>query len=132
MHKVAIIGAAGQIGTALISRLEHDKKLTPIGICRNKVSAELLRAFECEVRIGDVADPDQTHGLIGDCETVINCAFAPGLPRQSKNANDAIIRRVSAVLSGSDGKWFVHLSSVVVYGLLPNAKSTYERPIPDS
>jgi nucleoside-diphosphate-sugar epimerase len=134
--RVAILGAGGQIGTALVKRYAEDAGLRPVAVLRNAVSAARHRSIHgVEVRVGDVCAPGEATRLVGDCDAVVNCAIATGLPRAARAANAALIGAVASVARETRClRAFVHLSSVLVYGAMyhPSTGSRFERPRPTS
>ncbi len=128
--RVGITGAGGQIGSLLIERLSAHSALEVIAICRNTVSAGMLDPLGCSVRIGSIAEPDSANKLLGDCNAVVHCALAVGLPKQARLMNKTMIRCFSHVRAI---KTIIYLSSVAVYGsCIDQSVNTYARPRPDT
>jgi nucleoside-diphosphate-sugar epimerase len=129
--KVAITGAGGQIGSFLTERLSaQHPELEVVAICRNTVSAGLLDITGCSVRVGSITEPDSAFRLLEDCDAIIHCALAVGLPRESRLSNEAMIQSISRP---PKVKTIVYLSSVAVYGSCINSTiNTYTRPVPDT
>ncbi len=134
---IAIIGAAGQVGSVLVRRLSRLHGMQPIAVCRNVISAGIVHFScpECEIRVGSVSDKDMARKLIGDCDVVINCALAaaPGGPKKSRQANTGILDGFFAL---EKLQLLIHFSSISVYGDfisdLTASRSTFTNPKPDN
>lgn len=129
--RVAITGAGGQIGSFLTGRLSaQHPEFEVVAICRNSVSAGLLDNTGCSVRVGSITEPASALRLLEDCDAVIHCALAVGLPRESRLSNEAMIRSISRL---PKVKTIIFLSSVAVYSsCIDRSINTYTRPCPDT
>ena len=128
--KVAVTGANGRIGSALLARFVEIGGFEPIGVCRNAMGAALVDGIPCQVRIGSTEERESAQRLLGDCDAVVNCAWAVGLPGESIRRNEAIMRSICSV---SRVTTTVFLSSIAIYGACIDAtRSTFSRPRPDS
>lgn len=135
--RVAVIGAAGQVGSALVRQLLNFDNIHTIGICRNTISAGMIKSMapDCEIRIGSITEKDSAKKILGDCDIIINCALAmiSGKPKESRQLNEAMIdtfcrlERVNTI---------VHMSSLSVYGSIIDfdkfPKNSFDRPRPQS
>jgi nucleoside-diphosphate-sugar epimerase len=134
--KVAVIGAAGQVGSAIVRALGQDSDLTPIAVVRNDVAAQAVGVMsKVEVRIGTMRDEATAATLLEGCDAAINCSLATGLPAAARKANEApILAIAAAVRHGLPMSAFVHFSTVGVYGLFhdPVLGGTFERPRADT
>ncbi|MGH7949844.1 MAG: NAD-dependent epimerase/dehydratase family protein [Candidatus Binataceae bacterium] len=134
-NKVAVTGATGQVGAALVRRL-HDEGYHVVAATRNALGAALVQASvpECDIRVGSVARVDGKH-LLDDCDVIVNCALASsgGNPRQAYVRNRAL---VDGLLEAKSLRRLVHFSSVAIYGELirqhRNESRAFERPPADS
>lgn len=132
--KVAITGAAGQIGSVLVRRMLELPHIDTIAICRNSISAGILHLScpQCNVRIGSISEIDSAAKLLGDADVIINCALAmiSGNPKESRFVNDAM---ADCLFHMKKMERLIHLSSLSVYGgCIDGAKSKFENPRPDS
>jgi nucleoside-diphosphate-sugar epimerase len=135
--KVAVTGAAGQVGSVLVRRLQQYPEIETIAVCRNTLSAALIAdtARGCQIRIGSIADAKSAAKILNDCDAIINCALAmiSGKPKLSRNMNKTMIDNYAGI---ERLKKFVHMSSISVYGgcidRTKKAKSTFENPRPDN
>ena len=129
-RRVGIIGAAGQVGSALLKTLNTDRELTAFGICRNSVSAARVACQGMPVRIARTEDAEQLTQATRDLDILVNCA----LPQYGSSRTSAANRRLANSLAAAcAGKHLVHLSSVAVYGTFISArKSLFDNPKPDS
>lgn len=126
--RVAILGAGGQIGRTLLTRLRSDAKVRVVGITRNSLTAAPLREAGFEVRCGSVMDEKERARLIGDADVVVNCASASCLWGQARMEDRATVEAALAM-----SKRLIHFSSVAVYSsCVDPSRNTYERPRPDA
>ncbi|MFZ5862164.1 MAG: NAD-dependent epimerase/dehydratase family protein [Nitrospirota bacterium] len=128
--RVAILGSGGQVGSFLVRRLSELQGLDVVPVCRNDVSAGFIDAMGYRARVGSVEEIGFARRLIGDCEIVINCAIAVGLPRESRQLNEGIIDSIAQL---PNVRRVVHFSSVAVYGsCIDLSRSTFEAPKADT
>ena len=132
--KVAVTGAAGQIGSVLVRRMLELPHIDPIAICRNSISAGIIHfsSPQCNIRIGSITDIDSAKQLLGDAEVIINCALAmiSANPKESRLQNEAM---TDCFFSMEKMERLIHLSSLSVYGgWIDGTKSEFEKPRPDS
>lgn len=125
--KVAVTGATGQVGAALVRRL-HDEGVPVVAAVRNELGAALVDAETpgCEIRIGSLTPDTGAAHLLDDCDVVVNCALASsgGNPRQAYARNRQL---VDGLLQARSLRWLVHFSTVAVYGELIRAARDAER-----
>jgi len=135
-QKVAVVGAAGLVGSALARHL-HREGWSVIATTRNTLGAALVHASapDCEIRVGSLTpDPGEAH-LLDDCDVVLNCALTSsgGIPRQAYTANR---RLVDGMLRAKSLRWLIHFSTVAVYGELiagyEDEERGFRRPRPGS
>jgi nucleoside-diphosphate-sugar epimerase len=130
-NKIAITGATGQVGAALVRRL-HDEGWHVVAATRNALGAALVHASvpDCDIRVGSLARTDGKH-LLDDCDVIINCALASsgGNPRQAYVRNRALM---DGLLEAKALRRLVHFSTVAVYGELirqqRDERRAFERP----
>lgn len=128
--KVAVVGAAGQVGAAIMRRLCGRGDLSVVGITRNEFSAAPLRHQGFDVRSGSVLDPADCRRLLDSSDLIVNAALHIALPKVARTQNETIIRNL---LQQAPSSVVVHLSTVAVYGsCLDESFSTFERPRGDS
>ena len=116
--KVAVIGAAGQVGSTLVHHF-HNQGVNVVAAVRNTLSAALVHASTpgCDIRVGSLTpDPRRVH-LLDDCDVIVNCALASsdGNPRQAYARNRALVH---GLLEAKSLRWLIHLSTAAVYGEL--------------
>ena len=131
--KVAVTGAAGQVGSVLVRHL-CGEGMDVVAICRNTISAGLIHfsCQDCDIRIGSITKKDEASRLLGDCDIVINCALAEGggSPKNAYLLNRQII---DGLLSSESLRLLIHFSSISVYGdFITDSRSTFMRPRPDN
>lgn len=134
-HRIAVTGATGQVGAALVRRL-HDEGWHVVAATRNALGAALTHASvpDCDIRIGALARSDGKH-LLDDCDVIVNCALAGsgGNPRQAYLRNRAL---VDGLLEAKSLRWLIHFSTVAIFGELIRAfddeQQAFDRPQPGS
>lgn len=128
--RVAVVGANGRVGSVLVGRLAESGVVEPVAVCRNRVGAGLVADTVRDVRVGSIVDKASARCLLGDCDAVVNCAWAAGLPRESWEQTRVIALNLAAV---PGVRTVVFLSSVAVYGTcIDAAVSTFAAPRPDT
>ncbi|MFX0136470.1 MAG: NAD-dependent epimerase/dehydratase family protein [Candidatus Hodarchaeota archaeon] len=132
--RIAVTGAAGQIGSVLVRRMCEFPNINTIAICRNPVSAGIIHSAstDADIRIGSITEIDTAKKLLGDADIIIHCALAmiSGNPKKSLSLNKTMVDSFSSL---DQLKLIVHVSSLSVYGgCISNSKSTFEKPCPDS
>jgi len=111
--RVAIVGAGGQVGSALLRYFANAAGIHAVGICRSRVSAARLLLEGREVRVGSVTQESSARTLLSDADVIINCALPQGGPAQTAKENRAL---ENGLCAGAAGRTLIHLSSVAVYG----------------
>ncbi|MGH8707867.1 MAG: NAD-dependent epimerase/dehydratase family protein [Burkholderiales bacterium] len=128
--RVAVTGAAGHVGSALVASLASRGEFEVVAVVRNAFAAGLLESLDAEIRVGSVTDPGASREALAGCDAVVNCALASGWPATARRQNEAIVRNIAAA-PGIRG--VVHFSTVAVYGMCLDPRvSSFERPRPDS
>lgn len=128
--KIAIVGAAGQVGAGVLRRLGARRDLAVWGITRNEFSAAPLRHRGFEIRVGSVGDSADCGRLLQGADMVVNAALHIGLPGKSRGENERILR---GLIAQARSAVVVHLSTVAVYGSCHDRSfSTFDRPRGDS
>ncbi|MDP6716814.1 MAG: NAD(P)H-binding protein, partial [SAR202 cluster bacterium] len=97
MIRVAVTGASGDVGSALVHALAESEEIRAVAIVRNTLAPALLDRPDIEVRVGSITDPASAQSLMNDCDAIVNCAVARGNPRQSRLQNRSIVENISAV-----------------------------------
>ncbi|MBI5570691.1 MAG: NAD(P)-dependent oxidoreductase [Desulfomonile tiedjei] len=129
--RVAITGAGGQIGSYLTENLSIlQPGIEVVGVCRNAVAGALLEGTGFTVRVGTLTDPVGAESVLNDCDAVVHCALATGLPVRAHSQNEQMIRSICRV---SGIKKLIFLSSVAVYGMcIDRERASFEDPKPDT
>ncbi len=124
-----MVGAGGHVGSNLLAHLSSRPELQLRGVCRNEVTAAPLRRMGFDVVCCSITDEKAALLALDDCDVVVNCAAASGLPSTARSEDRAVIH----ALSGLPGrKRLIHLSSVGVYGTCIGAtRNTFGEPRPD-
>ena len=134
-NRVAVTGATGQVGAALVRRL-HDAGVHVVAATRNALGAALVHASvpDSDIRVGECARSGGKH-LLDDCDVIVNCAIAGsgGNPRQAYSRNRALI---DGLLEAKSLRWLIHFSTVAIFGELIRAhrdeQQAFEHPRPGS
>ena len=103
--RVAVVGAAGFVGQALLDELER-RGVRATAIVRGDPALALRGGFHG-------AGPAEGAGVF---DAVVNLAYpTTGLPHEQPALNDAIVHTVDGLLAG--GGHLVHVSTQAVFGL---------------
>ncbi len=128
--RVGIIGAAGQVGIAMLSGLNRGSGISAVGICRNSLSGARVAAQGLDVRIAQTDDPKRLLEVSQDLDALVNCALPQYRPSKTSASNR---RLAKALAEASAVKHLVHLSSVAVYGDFTDGdKARFRFPRPDT
>jgi nucleoside-diphosphate-sugar epimerase len=129
MIRVAVVGAGGQIGGAVLAGLARSPAFDSLGICRNEFTAGPLRAAGHPVAVGSVAAADFRQQCMADVAVVVNLAAASGLPGASRREDERTIRALAALPRLCR---LIHFSSVAVYSrCIDRGRNRFEEPRPD-
>jgi len=124
MTTVAIFGASGYVGSALVERMlaPGTYKIRPI--IHTSGNAWRLARRGMRLWSADLGSREQVREALRGCDVVVNCAWPP------QELMISGLRNLMEVCISEDVKRFVHLSSVAVYGEPPPADSTCEEAEP--
>jgi nucleoside-diphosphate-sugar epimerase len=133
---VAVTGASGQVGSALVRRLQAEG-VRVVAVARNELGAALIHAStpSADIRVGSLTPEAGQRHLLDDCEVIVNCALASagGNPRNAYSRNRAL---TDGMLQARSLRWLIHFSTVAVYGELITGRRTeakrFERPLTGS
>ena len=112
MTRVCITGANGFIGHTLAERWRTDGA--------EVVGVDLVAAPERGVVAGDVSQPGEWQQAAAGCDAVVHTAALVGMPNDVSNFWAVNVRGTRLALEAArdaGAKRFVHLSSVVTFGL---------------
>jgi nucleoside-diphosphate-sugar epimerase len=118
--RVAVLGASGLLGVAVVERLSRRSDLALTSFVRSSGNAWRLLQLDSEIAHLDLLDEDRTRRALQDFDFVVNCSRGDG---PTMLASTRILVRV-----GRECRWkrFIHVSSVAVYGDPPPAESRDE------
>jgi nucleoside-diphosphate-sugar epimerase/putative sterol carrier protein len=117
--KVAVTGAAGQLGTVVLRRLAAERAVTALRSL--DLRPPIVASGKLEHVTADVRDPDFARHLDG-CDAVVHLAFiVTGHP--PRHVFDAVnvggSRNVFAAAARAGVRQIVYASSVAAYGVVP-------------
>jgi 2-alkyl-3-oxoalkanoate reductase len=110
-QRVAILGANGQVGRALMGALAERPGIHPVGICRRTEAAVELRKAGWEAHSFLLRDAHLST-LLSGCHALVNCVLARGTVRQVRKAEGVLLGVLREL---PNGPRLIHLSSVSVY-----------------
>lgn len=119
---VLVTGAAGYLGSRVVAAL-HRAGADVRALVRDPRSVPFDVARRAELVAGDITDPASLDAVVKDVDVVIHCAAittnqAPWSAHESVNI--AGTRNLTTAAAAAGVERFVHVSSVLVYGLTPN------------
>ncbi|GJL65754.1 MAG: hypothetical protein NPIRA05_07250 [Nitrospirales bacterium] len=126
MRRVAVFGASGFAGTAVIERLLAKKDVEVLAVIHSDGSAwRLFRRLDLTLEQVDILSRQQVKNALKGVTHVVNCTrgtdnvMIDGLKILLEEAKHAQVQR------------FVHISSVLIYGDKPSPDSVHETAQPD-
>ncbi len=118
--RIAVFGASGFVGTALVERLLAEQRCEVLA-CINRVgSAWRLSRSRIPWRSVDILAPEQLTSALGGVTHVVNC---------TRGGSDVMLAGLKNLLAASKAaqvKRFVHLSSISVYTPPADARNLRE------
>jgi len=118
--KICIIGASGFVGRALVERLINKDEVEIKAVIRSPGNAWPILRHGIELSIADVNDNDSIEKAISGCTHVINLSLSP------LNLLTQGLTNIINACKKNNITRLVHISSITVYGDLPDDKSKYE------
>jgi nucleoside-diphosphate-sugar epimerase len=123
-----VTGASGFLGRTLLPRLRAEGWAVRALLLPGETPPDFVGDDRAE---GDVGDAASLAGVAKDCEAVLHLAAAVGYGQTMANCrrvNRDGTRNVAAEAARSGARRFVHLSSVSVYGRVPDVRLTEDAP----
>ena len=108
--RIAVFGASGFVGAALVERLWTDDQIDVRAIIHSSGNAARLARLGRPLVMADLMAPDTIAQALAGCTHVVNCSRGP---------LDIMLRGLQHLLDGARKagvQRFVHLSSVAAYG----------------
>jgi nucleoside-diphosphate-sugar epimerase len=122
--RIAVVGASGFVGAALIERLYFDEawkdRFEVVAFIRGFGNAARLARLPIKIEAIDLLDYERTQSALAGFDAVVNCTrgdsalMLKGLRNLMRAAEQHHVRK------------FVHLSSVTIYGEDPSPDSAHE------
>jgi UDP-glucose 4-epimerase len=116
---VAVTGPTGDIGRALLRRLEREPRVVKVlGMARSPFDPEAAGLRKTEYRRGDVLDPEAVRRLVIGADVVVHLAFVIVGGRDETRAVNLEGSRIvfRAAAAAKRVKRLVYTSSVAAYG----------------
>lgn len=120
MRRIAIVGAAGFVGSTLVERLLAQGQDEVLPLIHSSGNALRLARLGIALPAVDLLVQDEIALALRGCTHVVNCALGSA---------DAIVKGLHHLLAASRSnnvERFIHLSSVLVYGDPPPPASVHE------
>ena len=120
LEQVAVTGAGGSLGRALVSRL-LTRGLTVKGLTRNEQDASVIERLGGVPLLGDVCKLSTLEPLFHGCSVVFHlAAWVPGIVvggrKTAEQVNVGGTANVVRLAAESGCRQVVHASSIAVYG----------------
>jgi nucleoside-diphosphate-sugar epimerase len=120
MSRVLVTGGAGMIGSAVVRRLLREPRLE-VRVGDHRPGPDWMRQG-CEVRLGDLRDPEFATSAAAGCSHVIHLAAIVGgianfhkLPYTLTVVNNALNAAVVGAAMAADVERYVYVSSSMVF-----------------
>ncbi len=126
VKKIFLTGASGFIGRAVVKRLKDNYQLTLLLLPEEPV----VGLGDLNIVRGDITRPRSLSGLIDGHDTVIHMAGSVGYQtwRNCLSINVDGTRNIIRKAVKAGVIRFIHMSSVSVYGRVPDIRITEEQP----
>lgn len=112
-----------------MSRIASEASYQPVVIIRDKMAGRFLGEDRRYVRVGSITDRDSAKRLLGDCDAVVNLAYAGKSPEALANN----MKLVKALASFGTAETIINMSTVAVHASPFCAEHMdFVRPRPDS
>ena len=111
--RVTVLAATGQLGQALLRRLQAEPDVTVIAVGRDR--AKLGALSDVETRVADLGDPAALRAALADAEIVVSCTNARFVPA------------ILAALPPSGVQRLVMMGSTRCFSKVPDATATAVR-----
>jgi len=122
--RVAIVGAAGAVGRALVDELER-RGARPAVIGRDRQRLERLFGARAEVRAADIANIEDAARALEGCANAVYCV---GLPYPQFDQHPVLMRRALEAARTAGVRRMIVVSSVYSYGHPRAARVSEEHP----
>ena len=123
--KIAIFGASGFVGSALVERLFFDKGYDFKALIHSFGNAAQLARLPLTLAPVDVLDFNQINKALAGCNVVVNC---------SRGNTQTMIKGLKNIIKASKHnkiEKFIHIGSIAIYGSNPPAESSSETATPN-
>lgn len=116
-NSIAIIGANGQVGTAL-SVLLKEKGNSVFPVVRNRIAASTFESLGFDYRIGEITNNNDAPELVENADIIVIAAFVPWFysmpPRSARKTNKSIVK--NAVRYADEDTEIIYFSTIVAFG----------------
>jgi len=122
--RIAIFGASGFVGSALIERLFFDKGYDFVPFIHSFGNAARLARLPIELKPIDILDVNQVNKALAGCNVVVNC---------SRGSTAMMIKGLKNMIDSSRKnkvEKFIHIGSIAIYGENPPSRSKNETASP--
>jgi nucleoside-diphosphate-sugar epimerase len=114
LTRIGVLGANGQVGAEVCLLLQAQAGIDVVPISRNPTGSAYLRSRGVRCRHGRAADAGDAHGLMSDCDVILNFARpTPGRPVDTRVANKALVANMARC--SAPGARLVYFSSLCAY-----------------
>ena len=123
MLKIAVSGAAGYVGSALVQRLRSRAHVLRVNRRRGPSISNT------ETIVGDLCNREVVSALIRDVDIIVHCAAYTGEGDRLRAYRDNVLATQTLCEALQPGQRLIYLSSVAVYGKKRHAKTHESAPI---
>jgi nucleoside-diphosphate-sugar epimerase len=122
--RIAVVGASGFVGAALIERLYFDEtwrdRFDFVAFIHSFGNAARLTRLPVKIEPLDLLDPPRVRSALNGFDAVVNCT------RGDTALMVKGLGHLASAMEHNGVRKFVHLSSVTIYGEDPSADSAHE------
>lgn len=123
--KIAIFGASGFVGSALVERLFFDKDYDFRAFIHSFGNAARIARLRIKIESLDILDYHQVKKKLHGCNVVVNCSRG-GTPIMMKGLKNIVKASIKNKI-----KKFIHIGSIAIYGDNPTSLSKNETASPN-
>jgi nucleoside-diphosphate-sugar epimerase len=129
--RVLVTGGTGFIGSRLVEKLHLECRADVRVLVHNFANAVKIARFPVKMIKGDMTNPEDMKRATEGCEIVFNCAYGKWSPKGEEIWRKVNVEGTKNILDAAitnQIKRFIHLSSLMVYGITPDGDLDEKAP----
>lgn len=131
-QRVLVTGGTGFIGGRLVERLVLECNANVRVLVRNFSRASRIARFPVEMVLGDMTEPSDLKKAVSECDIVFHCAWeVQDSESMERRVNLQGTKNLLEAALDAGTKRVIHLSTVLVYGAMPDGDFDETTPYRD-